>query len=195
MKKFIKENLVVVIAFMLPVVIIVVVALSTYLPSMFISTDYNFIYTSCSDGKYYSYECSNYLKESYKVVDGQLVVNTISEEQFFDSNGNPKTEICNSCTARIFLHDTEKNEGREITLEEAKTLVLNRLLTSPDGVTVSSYYDRGADIFPIFDGSSSYGYYLIKGRSKSKLSLINSDDRYYYRDNFQFLGWVLPGRN
>lgn len=195
MKKFIKENFIVVLAFMLPVVIIVVVALSTYLPAMFISTDYNFIYASCIDGKYDFYECGNYLGKKYEVVDGQLVVNSTDEEQILDSNGNAKTETCDYCTARIFLHNTEKNEGREITLEEAKTLTLNGLLTSPDGVTVSSHYDRGADFFPIFDGSSSYGYYLTKGKSKSKLSLINSDERYYYRDNFQFLGWVLPGRN
>jgi len=189
MKKFIKENFVILIAFMLPVVIIVVVALSTYLPSIFISTDYNFIYTSCSDGGYRSYECNNYLEKKHEIVDGKLVASSV------DNNGNPKTEVCDNCTARIFLHNTEKNEGRDITLEEAETLTLNSLLTSPDGVTVSSHYDRGADFFPVFDGSSSYGYYLTKGKSKSKLSLINSDDRYYYRDNFQFLGWVLPGRN
>jgi len=92
------------------------------------------------------------------------------------------------------LHDTLKNESREITIEEAKLLTLNNLLTSPDGATISNNYNSGSDLF-IFGGSrSSYGYFLSKGNGKLKLNLINSNDRYYYQNNFKFIGWVLPGR-
>lgn len=175
----------VVLAFALPLGLILVVALSTYLPSLFISTSYNFVYTSCTDGEnYYSYNCDNYLQKRYSVVGNKLIAENVDSPN-------------ENYTARIFLHDTEKNESREITFEEAQTLTLNSLLTSPDGVTVSSHYDRrGGDFFFIFDGgSSSYGYYLTKGNSRSKINLINSTDQYYYRNNFQFIGWVLPGRN
>ena len=98
----------------------------------------------------------------------------------------------------VFLHDTQKNESREITLAEAKTLNMDSLLTSPDGVTVSNGYNYsgGGDFFFLFGGGrSDYGYYLMKGNSKKKLNLINVSDRSYYQNNFQFLGWVLPGRN
>ena len=37
-------------------------------------------------------------------------------------------------------------------------------------------------------------YYIVKGKGKDRLNLINDTDRYYYRNNFQFIGWVLPGR-
>jgi len=194
MKEFIKKNLIILIAFMLPVALIAIVALSTYLPSLFLSTNYNFVYSSCTDGSnYYSYRCDNYLQKRYTVVNNNLIVNSIDPTQDSDNDGIP--DINENYTARIFLHDTKKNESREITLEEAQTLKLNNLLTSPDGLTVSSHYDRGADSLFIFDGGSSYGYYLTKGKSKSKLNLINRDNRYYYRDNFQFIGWILPGRN
>lgn len=194
MKEFLKKNFAILLAFMLPIALIAIVALSTYLPSLFFSTDYNFIYSSCTDGtNYYSYRCDNYLQKRYSVVNSTLVVNFI--DPFQDSNRDGVPDINDKYTARIFLHNTKKNESREITLEEAQTLTLNGLLTSPDGVTVSSNYDRGADFFFLFDGGSSYGYYLTKGKSRSKLNLINRDDRYYYRDNFQFIGWVLPGRN
>jgi len=194
MNDFIKKNFAILIAFLLPITIIVIVALSTYVPSLFLSTDYNFIYTSCTDGSnYYSYNCGNYLKNRYSVVNNKLVVNSVGPTQDSDKNGIP--DIKENYTARIFLHDTKKNESREITIEEAQTLTLNSLLTSPDGVTVSSNYDRGSDFFLVFDGRSSYGYYLTKGRSRSKLNLINNDDRYYYRDNFKFIGWQLPERN
>ena len=173
---------------------IIIVALSTYLPSLFLSTNYNFIYSSCTEGtNYYPHYCNNYLQKRYSVINGKIVVNIIDPVQDSDKDGVP--DINENYTARIFLHDTKKNESREITLDETETLSLNGLLTSPDGVTVSSHYNRGGDFFIIFDGGSSYGYYLTKGNSRRKLNLINNDDRYYYRDNFQFIGWILPGRN
>lgn len=195
MKEFFKKNFAIVLAFVLPIALIAIIALSTYLPSLFLSTNYNFIYSSCTAGtNYYPYYCNNYLQKRYSVVNGKMVVNAIDPTQDSDNDSIP--DINENYTARIFLHDTKKNESREITLEEAQTLSLNGLLTSPDSVTVSSHYDRGVDFFFIFDGgSSSYGYYLTKGKSRSKLNLINRDDLYYYRDNFQFIGWVLPGRN
>lgn len=194
MKEFFKKNFAIVLAFILPIVLITIIALSTYLPSLFLSTDYNFIYSSCTEGtNYYSYYCNNYLQKRYSVVNGKIVVNQIDPAQDSDKDGVP--DINEKYTARIFLHDTKKNESREITIEEARTLNLHGLLTSPDGVTVSSHYDRGGGFFFLFDGGSSYGYYLTKGKSRSKLNLINRDNRYYYRDNFQFIGWVLPGRN
>lgn len=182
MREFIKKNFVILLAFALPIIFIAIIALSTYLPSLFISTDYNFIYSSCTDGSnYYSYRCDGYLQKRYSVMDDKLIINTIPD-------------VDEGYTARIFLHNTEKNESREITVEEAQTFMLNGLLTSPDGVTVSSYYNRGAGFF-LFDAGSSYGYYLTKGKIRSKLNFINQDNQYYYRDNFQFIGWILSKKN
>ncbi len=198
MKEFIKKNFAILLAFLLPIILIVAVALSVYLPSLFISTSYNFIYTSCTDGtNYYYYNCNGYLEKRYAVVNGKLVVNNIDPNQ--DSDNDTIPDIKENYTARIFLHDTKSNVSREISLEEAQALTLNGLLTSPDGVTVSSdydYYNRGDFfIFPFSGGSSSYGYYLTKGKSKSRLNLINNNDRYYNNNNFDFLGWVLPPRS
>ncbi len=196
MNEFLKKNFALLLAFILPIALILIVALSMYLPSLFLSTDYNFVYSSCTDSKnYHQYPCDNYLQKRYLVVDNKLLVNSVDMTQDYDKNGVP--DFSEKYTDRIFLHDTKKNESREITIEEAQTLTLNNLLTSPDGVTVSSHNDRGGSGFPfIFDGgSSSYGYYLTKGKSRSKINLINSSDQYYYQNNFQFIGWVLPGSN
>lgn len=194
MKEFFKQNLTLVLAFSLPVLLIIIVALSTYLPSLFLSTNYNFVYSVCTDGtNYYYYNCNNYLQNRLVVVNGKLIVNDINPTLDSDNDGIP--DINENYKERIFLHDTEKNESREITTEEAQGLSLNNLVTSPDGISVSSDYSRGAEFLFLFDGGSSYRYYLMKGNSKSKLNLISNDDRYYYQDNFQFIGWVLPGRN
>ncbi len=192
MKEFIKKNFAILLAFALPILLIVIVALTTYIPSLFISTNYNFIYTSCTDGNsYYPYYCNDYLQKRYIVVDGTLVVKPVDTNQDSDKNGIP--DFKEKYTPRLFLHDTAKNESREITEKEAQSLTLSSLLTSPDGVTVSGNYNRGGgDFFPFGGGSSSYGYYLTKGKGRSKLNLINTTDQYYYQNNFQFIGWVLP---
>ena len=195
MKEFIKKNFTILLAFALPIVLIVIVALSAYLPSLFISTKYNFVYIlSCTESvDRYLYRCENYLQERYSIVDDKLVVNLIDPERVSDENRVPTNK--ENYTTRIFLHDNESNESREITLKEAQTLTLNSLLTSPDGITISSNYHRGSDFFFIFNGSSSYGYYLTKGKSKSKLNLINNGDRYYYQNNFKFIGWIVSEVN
>jgi hypothetical protein len=188
MKQFIKENLVLVLAFGLPILLILIVAITTYAPSWLVSTNYDFIYATCSDPKGYNYNCENYADKTYKVVGSKLVLIPIDPN--IDSNQNGVKDATEGYTLRIFLHDTKKNESREITLSEAEGMTLSSLLTSPDGVTVSSGYSERSGFF-IFDGGSDYGYYLMKGRSKKKLDLINQLDQYYYQGNFKFIGWVL----
>ncbi|MEX2052369.1 MAG: hypothetical protein WD991_01575 [Candidatus Paceibacterota bacterium] len=188
MKKFIKENIVLVMAFAVPVLLIVAVALSTYLPSLFLKTEYDFIYTTCANNSGYTYYACPNLSTLYTVVGNKLVVNPGSADMDQNKNGTP--DIQEGYTFRIFLHDTTRNESREITQYDAGLLLLSPLLTSPDGVTVSYSSNRDAGFF-IFGGSSDYGNYLVKGKSKQKLNLINSGEQYYYSGNFQFIGWVL----
>ena len=193
MKEFIKNHFAVLLAFLLPIVLIIIVAASTYIPSRLLSTDYNFVYATCNvNTSRYPYNCDNYLRQRYSVANNKLVVSQASTTQDFDKRSVPY--IDENYTARIFLHDTKKNESKEIILEEAQSMTLNGLVTSPDGVTVTSnLYRSGGSFFLIFDGGSSYGPYLTKGKKRSKLHLVNDDGRYYY-DNFHFIGWVLPGR-
>jgi len=191
MEAFIKQNLTLVLAFLLPVILIVFVALSTYLPSLFLSTNYNFVYATCANDDYYN--CGNYLQKRYEVAGGKLIVKEV--DLTTDSDGDTIPDIKENYVTRLFLHDTKSNESREISLDEATGLSLSNLLTSPDGVSISSDYNHGPEFLFVFDGGSSYGYYLMKGGSKVKLNLINGDKNYYYRDNFHFIGWVTPGRN
>jgi hypothetical protein len=187
--EFIKKNFALLLAFTLPVVLIIVVALSAYLSSLVIRTNYNFIYTTCGDGaNNYPYRCDSYLQKRYSVVDNKLILKPVDMTEDADKDGMP--DFNEKYVGRIFLHNTKTNESQEITSEEAQTMKLSSLLTSPDGITVSNHYNRSGGDFPFFfsGGSSSYGYYLTKGNSWSKINLINSSNLYYYGDNFQFMG-------
>jgi hypothetical protein len=197
--KFIKQNIVILLAFILPILLITGVALSVYIPSLFLSTKYNFVYTTCAKGidSEYPFKCINYTQKRYSVVNNKMIINNI--DPTLDSDNNKIPDIYDSDfsndTIRIILHDTEKNESREITFEEAQTLTLNNFETSPDGVAIKGDWSGGSDFFMFGGSSSTYGYYLTKGKIKNKLNLIYDYDQYYYREGLQFIGWVLPGRN
>jgi hypothetical protein len=190
MNKFIKNNLSLIVAFSLPIALILVVVVATYSPFSSVETGYNFIYSSCDNGTGgYSYGCLDHMKALFSVRDDKLVMNKINPNKDSDRDNIPDIE--ENYHVRIFLHDTEKNESREVKFEEAKNYkIISDTITSPDGVNVSGKYDRGPEVFPIIDTHSSYDYYLTKGKGRKKLNLINRDSRYYYRDNFRFIGWL-----
>ncbi|MCS7092676.1 MAG: hypothetical protein NZM26_05010 [Patescibacteria group bacterium] len=195
MKKFIIQNLAVVLAFALPILFVSIIAFAIYFPSIFLSTKYDFVYATCiNEASYDSYYCKDYLKKRYSVINQKLVINTVDLAQdeskslaHYDSKAN--------YTTRLFLHDTTKNQSREITPDEAQKLSLSPLLTSPDGVSVSDAYEGGASFFLFYDKGYSYSHYLVKGRHKKRLNLIGSVGRYAYREGFRFIGWVLSEKN
>ena len=191
MISFLKRNILLIVAFGLPVVFIAGVVLSIYLPG--VSTAYDFVYASCNKNYgYYDDICSQYLNNAHVVENGKMVNKPIDPAQDINHNKIPDA---NEFTARFFRHDTAKNESREITLGETQMLNFNQLLTSPDGVTISNHSSYNSGFFPLLDGRSSYGRSLVKGRRSTRLNLINGVDRYYGPSDFHFIGWVLPGRN
>ncbi len=58
--QFIKKNIIVLLAFALPILLIVGIAASTYLPGLLLSTEYDFVYSICGDASsryYYPDDC------------------------------------------------------------------------------------------------------------------------------------------
>ncbi len=190
MKEFLKQNITIVLAFALPFILIFGVVVSIYIPSLFVKTDYNFIYAFCTNQNYYS--CDSTLPKKYTVKNGKLVIRDESAAPI-DTNKNGIPDM-KEYPARLFLHDTKTNTSREITKEEAESLTLRGLLTSPDGASVSGRYDRNGGDFFLFGGSSSYNYYLMQGKGSARLNLIQNSGS-YYQNNFEFIGWVIPGKN
>lgn len=192
MKQFIKNNLAIFVAFLLPFLLILFVVVSIYLPKAKVKTAYDFVYTTCGEDSYYysyPYNCNDYSAMRYVIEGNKLVEKEVTIPINTDSYyKNTPTDY----KVRIFVHDTSKNESREVTLDEAKSFTfVNSLLTSPDGVNISNNYSGGSDYFLFFGGSSyDYGYYLTKSKSKTKLNLINSNDRYSYQNNMHVLGWL-----
>lgn len=179
-----KKQLAVILAFVLPLALILIVAGSVYLPNLFLKTEYDFIYAACNTSSYY--DCQNEIPQRFGVEDGKVI--------FTPPSKLPEREqwsIDEVSDVRFFFHDTEKNESREITFKDVSRYSLSPLVTSPDGVTFGRGWDNNDDFFFMMSGRSNYEYTLSKGRSRSKLYLVNNDNDYYYNRSIHFLGWVL----
>lgn len=186
-----RKHILIILAFTLPVLLILVITLVTYWPFNSITTQYDFVYANCVGDSYY-YEgqgCSKYFKVRYVVVDGRL--EEVANFQELDYNGDKVIDILDTYDVKFFIHDTGENESRAVTFEEVQALNLSDLATAPDGISISQSRNRSVGIFPFFDSYTNYGYFLKKGKREKEMHLINNNDPYYSRDNIQFMGWVL----
>lgn len=185
-----KRAILLAVAFALPLLFIMVIFITTFIPATRLSTDYDFVYATCSKnrnpGYYY---CNNYLQNLYDVVNGRVMEREINSG--LDSDNDGVLDINENYSTRLFLHDTELNVSEEISLIEAQRLQLSDELVSPDGVAVERDYSSGGSFFPFVRVSSRFGWYLSRGSARQKLEIIGDTERNYYRDDLMFLGWVL----
>ncbi len=148
------------------------IAGSIYLPGMFINPEHDFIYASGDDYN---------IRYLYDVVDGKLVKKEYPDNRYRDY---PLKE------PKLYYHDVESDQSREITFEEAAAYTLDSSLQSPDGFTVERGRGGGSIFSELFYSSSSRGnMYLVGDKVSKKINLKLSGRDYYY--NFTFLGWVL----
>lgn len=154
----------------IPVLMILFVAGSIYLPGLFVKApEYNFMY-SVSD---YSYNGV----DQYIVEKGQVAKPVIAEPAGSKPIGQEK----------LFIYDIGKNQSSEISFDAAQKIVLNTASLSPDGFEVS-YGNYGNGFFPFFFSSGTdYNTIYIKGHNISKKLNIQMGGTYY---NFRFLGWI-----
>lgn len=172
--EFIKKNITLIIGISIPVLMILFVAGSIYIPGLFIKPHVNFLYVSGDD--YY------YDQGHFTVQKGKLVKKEIKQPEnqgYYQPRGESK----------LFVHDVAKNESREISFEEAQNLNLDSSVKSSDGFEiVNGSHSDG--FFPFFLGSGTdYNSRYLKGHNISKKLNLQLDGRSYYY-GFRLLGWI-----
>lgn len=168
MFKTLKNNISLVLGLSIPVLMILFVAASIYLPRLLApKPKFDFIYEARS-GSYYSSDFQ------YSIKDERLVRNNIKSREV---------------ESKLYLHNIIKNESKEISFEDAQKLLLDSKLKSPDGYeVVGANSTNGRPTF-----FSVYNYddqYLVGHNVNTKINLpgSNSSDSGSYK--FHFLGWV-----
>lgn len=165
-----KKNLPLIFAISVPVILVIGVALTVYLPTLFVKPEYNFLYAS---GSNYIY------RDLYVVENGTLVKKPIIVPGTVRTTQEPK----------LYMHDVSKNVSVEISFEEAQRLSLDTNTQSPDDFEIA-YGSGGGGFFPfLFWSEGNYGERYLKGRGISKK--LNLQTSYgSYSSDFRFLGWI-----
>jgi hypothetical protein len=170
-----KEKIPLIVGLSIPLLMILFVGLSVYLPGLFIKPSFNFLYAS--GGDYVS------LKK-YSVRDKKITeVEVVYPQHFQGAKKDPK----------LFLYNISTDMAREVSFDDAKKLNLIDNPKSPDGFEIVGG-GYGGDIF---FSRGSYNKKYIKGHNLSKeLNLktgsSSSDYEYWGGDyrSFDFIGWV-----
>ncbi len=167
--KLFKRNRALWLAVAIPVGMIVAVALSIYVPRLFVHPATDFVYV-VGDTHQFGVDGSD-----YRVVDGRLTEAPLSPD-------GPSTR------GRLYRYDVRANRVQALTLDQARLLTLDPNLASPDGFRVSYADGSGNGLFPFGDGNDRPAVYL-DGRSV-RLRLDIAVSRSYEPDGFRFLAWV-----
>lgn len=171
---FLKKNFTLIAGISIPILMVVVIALSIYLPSLFgVQPGFSFLYQS--GGNYYG-------KWDYIVSNGRLTREEIIRKNDLDYY-NPKVS-----DPKLYIYDVSKNASREISFEDAQNLQINSNILSPDGFELS-YGSNGDGVFPLFfGGSRDYNSRYLKGHGIAKKINLQYPTGNSY--DFSFIGWI-----
>ena len=170
-----KDKIPLILALSIPILMVLFLALSIYWPTWGVHPKTNFLY--CSGD---TYVCSKFI-----VKDNKLTEQEVKYPDYYKIRQD----------AKLFIYDVVKDSSKEISYEQAKELILNSNLRSPDDFEIVSDSSGGYGVFPFFYSSYSYGQkYLRRGNFSRKLQ-INARSNYAYYDDYQFnfIGWIIKG--
>ncbi|MFZ2125208.1 MAG: hypothetical protein WA087_00295 [Candidatus Saccharimonadales bacterium] len=165
---FLKQHITLIAGISIPILMIIFVAASIYLPALFIKPQYNFVYTIDS---YYN-------SARYVVINNRLTSEANSDYYSRSEQGPSK----------LYLYDVKSDKSQEISYDTASSFSLSSNTESLDGFSVVNGESSGG-FFPFYYSSSGHdNFYIKNGNSSKKLNDIKLNESSYY--NFRFLGWV-----
>ncbi len=168
-----KEKVSLIIGLSLPILMIILVSLSIYLPKIFSEKpEYDFLYIENLSFGDFIYQVKN---------------NTLVEINRKENLPKRKpSENTPGPVAKIYIHDVSINQSREIDFSEAEKLKLDSSNKSPDGFEIVFGARNGGFPFLFFNSGNYETKYIRNNLFSQKLNLAPS--RYY---DFQFLGWII----
>lgn len=165
-----RKNIPLIVGLAIPVLMVLFVAGSIYLPGFFVRPRFSFLY-STGDSYYSRYQ--------YSLENGKLVENEVEY---------PKHEVVRS-KPNLFVYDIVEDKGMAVSFEEAQQLTLNPNSKSPDGFEVDCGRKSTGYFLLFFDSFRDCSSRFIKGRGTSKK--LNVQLRGGSDYSFQFLGWLV----
>lgn len=172
----IKNNLPIIFGISIPILMVIFVVLSIYIPQLFIKPQYNFIYVTGDNNCFVDRKNV----QIYSVANNKIVKN-VSDESFQNCIAGTMPQ------PKLFLYNVADNTNTEVLVGGINNLFIDSSQRSPDGFEiVQGSYSGG--FFPFyFYSHSDYSSRYISGHNFSKKLNIQPEGSYY---NFALLGWV-----
>ena len=175
-----KPNISLIVGIAIPILMVIFVAVSIYVPGLFIKPTVNFLYVN---GNNDSYSCAWVYETHGGVVTRIEQPNSLKDPGYIRSD----------CEQELYVYDVEKNESLPITFEEAQRLRLDESPISSDGFELVRGNSGGGDFLFLFDMGRDYNSVYLKGHNVSRKANIRpSGDVEYTYLNYQLLGWIIP---
>ncbi|PIR85546.1 hypothetical protein COU15_00420 [Candidatus Kaiserbacteria bacterium CG10_big_fil_rev_8_21_14_0_10_45_20] len=169
-----KETFSLMIGIAVPLVFVLIVIISSLLPSLLVKPQHDFVFSVNNDG-YYGVCFEN----EFAIVDGRLssVPNTVKCRQGATMQANPP----------LYYYSVEADTVKKISLADVADTAFVAGPSSPDGYTVT--FEYGNYSFGIFGGGGgTEGYFIGNQKGKKRLEGISAITR--YNSDIQVVGWV-----
>lgn len=191
MNDFLKDNIALVAAIVLPLVLVVIFALSTALVSV-----------SVEDPRYSFFVATNYPNSqnsafSFNVIDEKLVVSyrpeVKNENDYYTNTSVPrlwKINIPSGSVEEIALPVPANKKAADISIAGVTDIKIRNIQPAPDGYSFSNTYPSDSNIMTMMfsaDGRSRNSVALEKDGRRFKVK-VPGDDWYY---NSDFIGWII----
>ncbi|MEX1027565.1 MAG: hypothetical protein WD049_06095 [Candidatus Paceibacterota bacterium] len=174
MKHWLKENVALVIVLALPVLLILGILVSIYVPRLFApEPQYDFLYGVRSD-------LPHTLCTIEYAVEGGGLVETLRSDRC-DEGQDP------TASRTLYRYRVGDFSSERVSVEEARLLTLDPH-TAPDGYRVTREYGHRG-IFEVFGSRSGSEWYLVRDGVRRSIELASSDR--YYSSDVVFYGWII----
>lgn len=170
----IKKNITLILGMSIPVLMILFVIGSIYIPRLFIKPQFNFLYSQ-GGSNYYG-------QQQYSVQNGKLIKNENKQPSGVNYNIPKKPQL--------YIYNITKNSSQAVSFTQAQDLNLDSNITSSDGFKIVPG-NNGIGLMPFFGWSQrDYNVRYITGHNASVKLNIPSKSTAQYINDFSFIGWI-----
>jgi hypothetical protein len=173
--EFFRKNTSLILGVLIPVFMILAVAVSIYLPRLFVRPQTNFLYSIGYDAYF------DGSKQTYVVKNGYLTqnyINPASDGNYYPPDSEPK----------LYYYDVTENASHQITFSQAARFRLSVQDFSPDGFVITQGETSDGNFFPFILSSSYSMERYLKGHGVTRKINLYPGSSYY---DFHFLGWII----
>ncbi len=196
-KETLRQNLPAIIAISLPILLVLVIALLTMLPNLGPKPQYDFLFVKEPARSHYRESACVVFSYYYDTEAGKLVkkqyITTVFDKKEVAEPCFGYSQVIQEELPQLYVYKTAQELVLPITFDEATQFETKGEAISPDGYTVSKrMINRG--ILELFGGNND-GVFISKKNQHIKIEIGDSQDSYYYDNNFNFITWISPLNN